>query len=59
MSQGHPNPDGALSSGIYCTVELLIPRKKDAIGDETSDARGSRRSAVRLQQCCRADLHHG
>jgi RND family efflux transporter MFP subunit len=22
-----PNPDGALSSGIYCTVELHIPRK--------------------------------
>jgi len=22
-----PNPDGALSPGIYCTVELLIPRK--------------------------------
>jgi RND family efflux transporter MFP subunit len=22
-----PNPDGALSSGIYCTVELQIPRK--------------------------------
>src|SRR6202012_310454 len=22
-----PNPDGALSPGIYCTVELKIPRK--------------------------------
>ena len=22
-----PNPDGALNPGIYCTVELLIPRK--------------------------------
>ena len=22
-----PNPDGALRSGIYCTVELKIPRK--------------------------------
>jgi RND family efflux transporter MFP subunit len=22
-----PNPDGALSAGIYCTVELHIPRK--------------------------------
>jgi len=22
-----PNPDGALDPGIYCTVELLIPRK--------------------------------
>jgi RND family efflux transporter MFP subunit len=22
-----PNPDGALSSGIYCTIELHIPRK--------------------------------
>ena len=22
-----PNPDGALSPGIYCTVELFIPRK--------------------------------
>jgi multidrug efflux pump subunit AcrA (membrane-fusion protein) len=22
-----PNPDGALSPGIYCTVELYIPRK--------------------------------
>jgi RND family efflux transporter MFP subunit len=22
-----PNPDGALSPGIYCTVELLVPRK--------------------------------
>jgi RND family efflux transporter MFP subunit len=22
-----PNPDGALSPGIYCTVELLIPRR--------------------------------
>jgi RND family efflux transporter MFP subunit len=22
-----PNPDGALSPGVYCTVELLIPRK--------------------------------
>jgi hypothetical protein len=22
-----PNPDGALSPGIYCTIELHIPRK--------------------------------
>jgi RND family efflux transporter MFP subunit len=22
-----PNPDGALSAGVYCTVELRIPRK--------------------------------
>ena len=22
-----PNPDGALSPGIYCTIELFIPRK--------------------------------
>jgi hypothetical protein len=22
-----PNPDGALTSGIYCTIELHIPRK--------------------------------
>ena len=22
-----PNPDGALSPGIYCTVQLFIPRK--------------------------------
>jgi RND family efflux transporter MFP subunit len=25
-----PNPDGALASGIYCTVELKIPRKTPA-----------------------------
>ena len=26
-----PNPDGALSPGIYCTVELFIPRKTPAM----------------------------
>jgi RND family efflux transporter MFP subunit len=26
-----PNPDGALSPGIYCTVELLIPRKTPSL----------------------------
>lgn len=26
-----PNPDGALSPGIYCTVELHIPRKTKAL----------------------------
>jgi RND family efflux transporter MFP subunit len=26
-----PNPDGALSAGIYCTVELKIPRKALAL----------------------------
>lgn len=26
-----PNPDGALSSGVYCTVELRIPRKSPSI----------------------------
>ena len=26
-----PNPDGALSPGVYCTVELLIPRKTPAL----------------------------
>jgi RND family efflux transporter MFP subunit len=26
-----PNPDGALSPGIYCTVELLIPRKTSSM----------------------------
>jgi RND family efflux transporter MFP subunit len=26
-----PNPDGALSPGIYCTVELYIPRKTPAM----------------------------
>jgi RND family efflux transporter MFP subunit len=26
-----PNPDGALSPGIYCTVELHIPRKNPSI----------------------------
>jgi RND family efflux transporter MFP subunit len=26
-----PNPDGALASGIYCTVELKIPRKTPAL----------------------------
>lgn len=26
-----PNPDGALSPGIYCSVELLIPRKIPAV----------------------------
>jgi RND family efflux transporter MFP subunit len=26
-----PNPDGALSPGIYCTVELLIPRKTQSM----------------------------
>jgi RND family efflux transporter MFP subunit len=26
-----PNPDGALSSGVYCTVELHIPRKSPSI----------------------------
>ena len=26
-----PNPDGALSPGVYCTVELLIPRKTPSI----------------------------
>lgn len=26
-----PNPDGALNPGIYCTVELLIPRKTPSL----------------------------
>jgi RND family efflux transporter MFP subunit len=26
-----PNPDGALRTGIYCTVELLIPRKTPSL----------------------------
>src|SRR5216683_2112455 len=26
-----PNPDGALQSGVYCTVELLIPRQSPAL----------------------------
>jgi RND family efflux transporter MFP subunit len=26
-----PNPDGALSAGIYCTVELNIPRKTPSV----------------------------
>jgi RND family efflux transporter MFP subunit len=26
-----PNPDGALSPGIYCTVELAIPRKTSSM----------------------------
>ena len=26
-----PNPDGALSPGIYCTVQLFIPRKTPAM----------------------------
>jgi RND family efflux transporter MFP subunit len=26
-----PNPDGALSAGIYCTVELQIPRKTPSL----------------------------
>ena len=26
-----PNPDGALNPGIYCTVELLIPRKTPSV----------------------------
>jgi RND family efflux transporter MFP subunit len=26
-----PNPDGALSPGIYCTVELFIPRKTPSV----------------------------
>jgi multidrug efflux pump subunit AcrA (membrane-fusion protein) len=26
-----PNPDAALSSGIYCTVELHIPRKTPSL----------------------------
>jgi RND family efflux transporter MFP subunit len=26
-----PNPDGALSPGVYCTVELKIPRKSPAL----------------------------
>ena len=26
-----PNPDGALSPGIYCTVELLIPQKTPSL----------------------------
>jgi len=26
-----PNPDGALAPGIYCTVELQIPRKAPAV----------------------------
>jgi len=26
-----PNPDGALSAGIYCTVELQIPRKTPSV----------------------------
>ena len=26
-----PNPDGALPPGIYCTVELLIPRKTPSL----------------------------
>jgi multidrug efflux pump subunit AcrA (membrane-fusion protein) len=26
-----PNPDGALNPGIYCTVELFIPRKTPSL----------------------------
>ena len=26
-----PNPDGALAAGIYCTVELHIPRKTPSV----------------------------
>jgi multidrug efflux pump subunit AcrA (membrane-fusion protein) len=26
-----PNPDGALTPGIYCTVELQIPRKTPSL----------------------------
>ena len=26
-----PNPDGALSAGVYCTVELKIPRKTSSL----------------------------
>ena len=26
-----PNPDGALQPGVYCTVELEIPRKSPAL----------------------------
>jgi multidrug efflux pump subunit AcrA (membrane-fusion protein) len=26
-----PNPDGALNPGIYCTVELFIPRKTPSV----------------------------
>src|SRR6202035_4521449 len=26
-----PNPDGALTAGIYCTVELRIPRQSPAL----------------------------
>ena len=26
-----PNPDGALQPGVYCTVELKIPRKSPAL----------------------------
>jgi multidrug efflux pump subunit AcrA (membrane-fusion protein) len=26
-----PNPDGALAPGIYCTVELHIPRKSPSL----------------------------
>ena len=26
-----PNPDGALQSGVYCTVELKIPRQSPAL----------------------------
>lgn len=26
-----PNPDGALQPGIYCTVELFIPRKSSSM----------------------------
>jgi len=33
MSRGHPNPDGALSPGLYCTVERLIPRKTPSMSD--------------------------
>ena len=26
-----PNPDGALTPGIYCTIELRIPRKRPSL----------------------------
>jgi multidrug efflux pump subunit AcrA (membrane-fusion protein) len=32
-----PNPDGALTPGIYCTVELRIPRKTPSLGPGRCD----------------------
>ena len=50
-----PNPDGALPSGVYCSVELHIPRKTPSLVVPTDaiifDAQGARSPRSRTAWC--------